>query len=184
MLVNICREVDVEQMCARAGLPPLTVPGGGKRGIWHLNADGSGTWTRLDKSATRLKTLWASGPRASEVTMRLTYDVDTDVCIDVTYEFASLKDKNAEIDPPARSLRTVFYFDKTTVQIPPDALPSKAPEGVSDSVPLKAETVRPSAGSTQRGGHREATPQTADGPLSQQGRGKGRRGPSSYVLGC
>ena len=97
--------------------------------------------------------------------MRQTYDVDTDVCIDVTYDFASLKDKNAKIDPPARNLRTVFCFAKTTVQIPPDALPSKAPEGVSGSVPLKAETVRPSAGCTLRGGHREATPQTAVGPL-------------------
>ena len=112
---------------------PSPSRGGGKRGVWAVNPDGSGTWTRYDAAALRLQSLYMSGPKASEVTCRRTYDRDTDELIDETYRFGECRDKNAKLDPAPRSIRSVFHFDKTCVVLPPDAQPSMAPEAASNA---------------------------------------------------
>ena len=121
-LVNIVDVSKVEERCRSGDKPPPTSQGGGKRGEWEVNADGSGTWTRHDKSALRLRTLYRSGPARHEVHTRTTYDAESGDELDVTRNFATAKVIDAELPPPTpRSLRTVFHFAKTEVPIPPDA---------------------------------------------------------------
>ena len=121
-LVCICQPADVEALCGRAGTPPPATSGGGKRGIWCLNPDGSGTWTRLDQSAERFRDLWLSGPQRQEVTHRETYCAKTKELLDVTRDWPYCKTRCEPLPPPSpRSLRTVFYFDHTSKAVPPDA---------------------------------------------------------------
>ena len=50
-LVNICDADDIPKLCALGDKPPPQPQGGNaqKRGIWSINSDGSGSWTRVDK---------------------------------------------------------------------------------------------------------------------------------------
>ena len=94
-----------------------------------MNPDGSGTWTRYDRAATRLKTLYGSGPKAFEVHLRETFDANTGELVNVTHDFASSRDPCPPLVPEEpRSLKTVFHFRRTSVVIPPDATTSKTSE--------------------------------------------------------
>ena len=122
-LVNICDLAGRDALCARAGAPLPSVAGGGKRGLWHLNPDGSGTWTRIDPAAMRLCDLRLSGPARSEVTFRQTFDRETGDLLDTTLNFAACTDRCPPLVPPGpRAIRSVFHFLSTKAHIPPEAL--------------------------------------------------------------
>ena len=126
--MNVCDVGDIEQLIAHGDKPPPTAQGGGKRGVWEVRPDGSGTWTRHDNSATRLRTLYRSGPARHEVHTRDTFDAQTGQHLDTTRNFATAKIIDAELPSPRpRALRTVFSFDRTSSTIPPDAI--LAPDG-------------------------------------------------------
>ena len=97
--------------------------GGGKRGVWSLRADGSGTWTREDPSAIRFRDLFMSGPKACEVLHRETFDGDTGELLDITRNWGFCKLKCADLPPPIpRRLRSVFHFAHTDAQVPSDVV--------------------------------------------------------------
>ena len=96
--------------------------------MWHVNADGSGTWTRVDSSAVKFRTLYMAGPKLSEITKRETYDATSGELLDTTRNFANCKFPCEDLpEPRPRALRTVFYFDKTEVHVPASALTSAEP---------------------------------------------------------
>ena len=83
---------------------------------------GSGTWTRLDSSATRCRPLWKTGPAQHEVYRRDTFDAESGALLDTLMDYASAKSFDKELPPPVpRSLRTVFHFRRTAANIPADA---------------------------------------------------------------
>ena len=106
--------------------------GGGKRGAWALNEDGSGTWTRFDASASRYRDLWLAGPNRNEVTHRVTYCAKTGEKLDETQEYAFCRKRCEELpELVPRPIYTVFYFKATTKPIPSEAMvkdPSHEPE--------------------------------------------------------
>ena len=110
-------------------ISPLRRPrGGGKRGSWELHPDGSGTWTRHDRSAVRYRTVFKSGPAKHEIHTRTTYDADTGEELNITKNFDVCKSIDAELPSPRpRALRTVFSFNRTAATIPPDAVVHKDP---------------------------------------------------------
>ena len=124
---------------------------GGKRGSWVVNPDGSGTWTREDKSAVRYRTLYKSGPSKSEVHTRVTFDGVTGDQLDVTERFDTCKVIDAEVPPPTpRALKTVFHFDRTAATIPPDATVVGDPQSVPPQpvgTNIASVSVRLTAGS-------------------------------------
>ena len=85
-------------------------------GIWHVNDDGSGTWTRLDTNQVRFRGLRPSGPSAVEVIRRETYDDLTGELIATHNDWPKVKNVTEEppdLDKGPRRLRTVFYFAAT-----------------------------------------------------------------------
>ena len=119
-------------------MPPR---GGDKRGIWHLESDGSGTWTRIDPSAVKFRDLWMAGPSKEEVTMRKTYDHATGELLGVTHKWLECRDKCADLPSPRPPpLRTEFHFSKTRAKIPPEAMP-RGTCGQEASIPSGAVRV-------------------------------------------
>ena len=112
-LVNICLPHAVQALADRNGIPPAP-EGGGKLGLWHVNDDGSGTWTRHDSAQDKFRPLRPAGPADEEITCRETYDGDTGELINVTRDWANCKNKS-EVLPGGhpRRLRTVFHFAST-----------------------------------------------------------------------
>ena len=124
-LVGLCPSADVEDMVGRGGIPPAGPAGGGKRGEWSFNADGSGSWTRVDTSASRYRPLRPSGPKREEVICRETWDVRTGEMVgQPMLNYGTATDLSAELPPPVpRHIRTVFYFRQTTAKVPPSLTP-------------------------------------------------------------
>ena len=87
--------------------------------MWQLNGDGSGTWTRRDRGATRYSSLYSSGPARQEVHTRETYDANTGDLIGTTKNFDTAKLLNQELpDPVPRDIKSVFYFNSTAKKVP------------------------------------------------------------------
>ena len=121
-LVNICDGSEVQNLVDCAGVPPPCPQGGGKRGLWQLNADGSGTWTRIDTAAVKFRTLYMAGPKLSEITKRETWDATTGELLDTTRNFATCKAPCEDLpEPRPRALRTVFHFERTSANVPASA---------------------------------------------------------------
>ena len=94
----------------------------GKAGVWDIRPDGSGTWAREDKAATRFSTLWKTGPARHEVHKRVTYDLDTGQVIGTLLRFDVAKNLNDELPPPVpRNIRSVFHFHSTQARVPDPA---------------------------------------------------------------
>ena len=118
-LVCVVNEGEVNQRCFLGDALPPSSQGGGKRGEWNLSPNGSGTWTRYDRSAVRCRTLYRSGPSRHEVHTRETFDADTGELLDTTREFATAKVIDQELpSPKPRALRSVFHFDATNAVVP------------------------------------------------------------------
>ena len=98
--------------------------GGGKRGTWDLKPDGSGTWTRIDRTATRYRTLYRSGPARSEVVLRETFDANSGEMLGTPMrDYSTAKELNAELpEPTPRHIRTVFHFRHTAARIPAEVI--------------------------------------------------------------
>ena len=109
-------------MISRAGRPTPNPEGGGKRGTWHFEHNGSGTWTRVDPNAMRYRPLLRAGPTREEVTCRRTYDARTgDELGEPMKDYARAKFLAEPLpDPVPRPIRTVFHFDQTSVVVPPE----------------------------------------------------------------
>ena len=123
-LVNLTGLDNIEAIVARGDLPP-TIPQGGsanKRGEWSFNPDGSGTFTRYETAAKRLRVPYKIGPDLDEIHTRETYDANTKELIDVTHRFDQTKIRDVELPPPVpRATRTVFHFASLPRQLPPEA---------------------------------------------------------------
>ena len=78
-LINICDDTCINDLVSNGDRPPPYPQGGTPRklGVWSINPDGSGTWTRYDPKAVRYRNLWKPGPARHEVTERTTYDATT-----------------------------------------------------------------------------------------------------------
>ena len=101
---------------------PLRGGKAGKTGEWHIKPDGSGTWTRLDRKATRFSTLWSSGPSRQECHTRVTYDSATGEVLGTLKRLESAKDINALLpEPTPRNIRSVFHFHATAKKVPESA---------------------------------------------------------------
>ena len=92
-------------------------------GIWDVNPDGSGTWTRVDSAKTRFCGTRKCGPTDAEVTHRETYDDQTGQLI-ATHQWPNIhwelkKDVLPEPYTEPRRLRTVFHFAATKIRILP-----------------------------------------------------------------
>ena len=124
-LVSIVDQELVGSFCAANGAPLPPPQGGakaGKAGTWVISPDGSGTWERVDRGATRYKTLWKTGPSRHEVHQRVTYDMCTGEVIGTLKGFDTAKDLNGELPPPVpRDIRSVFHFKSTNARIPDTA---------------------------------------------------------------
>ena len=147
-LVNLCEADKISDFVKSGDAPPPTSQGGGKRGIWVIKADGSGTWTRLDPKAVRCRTLYRSGPARHEVHLRETFDDATGRLIESTKNFATAKVIDQEIPSPRpRALRTVFHFAQTQQVIPHDAERESTEGPASKPAQAKAAASQGSAGS-------------------------------------
>ena len=122
MLVGLCSEADVSHMIDCEGRPLPSADGTDKRGLWHFRPDGSGTWTRVDPAAVRYRPLLLAGPLRSEVMSRTTIDTRTNEMVGpVMRDYATSKNLCDELpEPRPRSIRTVFSFDSTSVDVPPE----------------------------------------------------------------
>ena len=96
--------------------------GGGKLGRWTFRSDGSGTWSRIDASAHRFRSLYEAGPLRTEVTRRETFDERTGDMIGAPMlDYATSKTINELLpDPVPRSIRTVFHFASTVRDVAPE----------------------------------------------------------------
>ena len=147
-LVNVCEEAQIEELCALGDAPPPTSQGGVKRGIWSVNSDGSGTWTRHDSKATRCRSLQKAGPSRHEVGLRETFDAESNELLHTLTDYANAKCLDQELPSPRpRAVRTVFHFNRTTSTIPPDAVvtgSSTSMEPACSEVLVRARKCRPS----------------------------------------
>ena len=102
--------------------------------MWSFDSDGSGTWTRLDPSARRFRTLWQTGPNRHEVTCRTTFDANTgDIIGAPMFDYATAKFLNEPLpEPVPRSIRSVFAFDHTEKKVPPECRNVSAPTALAD----------------------------------------------------
>lgn len=100
-----------------------------------MNADGSGTWTRIDHRAFRFASLYEAGPRLHEVTSRTTYDLKSgDVIEAPMLDFATAKFRNLELPAPVpRAIRSVFAFDRTEKEVLPERCSKPLADGVVDA---------------------------------------------------
>ena len=120
-LVSLSRESNVRDLIRREGRPLPEPDGSGKRGRWVFREDGSGEWTRLDPIATKFRSLLGAGPLRSEVVCRTTYDAKSGDVLETMTDYSSAKFLNEPLPKPVpRSLRTVFAFDRTTKEVPPE----------------------------------------------------------------
>ena len=92
-------------------------------GIWDVNPDGSGTWTRVDSPKKRFCGLRPCGPTNAEVTHRDTYD-DLSGQLIATHQWPNIHWQliNGELPEPytePRRLRTVFHFAATKSEFCP-----------------------------------------------------------------
>ena len=121
-LVSVVNPEDVPEFCRSMGAP-LPLPQGGvkagKAGEWVVNGDGSGTWTRRDRGATRFASLYSSGPARYECHTRETYDANTGDLIGTMHNFDTAKLINQELPGPVpRDIKSVFHFKSTAKTIP------------------------------------------------------------------
>ena len=105
-----------------AGRPSRSLRGGvkaGKAGEWAVLPNGSGTWTRRDRNASRFSTLWSSGPARQECHTRVTYDANIGEVLQTLKGFDVAKDINAKLpEPTPRDIRSVFHLNATTKKVP------------------------------------------------------------------
>ena len=138
-LVSVVDASRAAEFCSRNGLPYPTSQGGAKAGIWDINPDGSGTWARVDRRATRFSSLWKTGPARAECYKRVTYDLATGKVIGTLESFDTAKLLNEELPGPVpRDTRTVFHFRATKTAISEDA--RKGTETVAAARPLRGVT--------------------------------------------
>ena len=71
----------------------------------------------------RFRTLYRSGPSRAEVTSRVTYDANSGETLGQPMkDYSTNSDLSALLPSPRPcSLRTFFFFEKTTATLPPDA---------------------------------------------------------------
>ena len=124
-LVSVIRPEEVSGFIEVNGAP-LPLPQGGvkagKAGEWSVNSDGSGTWTRWDRAATRYSSLYSSGPSRQECHTRETFDTNSGEKIGTMNRFDVAKNLNEPLPPPVpRDTRTVFHFNRTSKAIPDSA---------------------------------------------------------------
>ena len=123
-LVSVLDPGDISEFVRTNGAPLPQPQGGkaGKTGDWVINEDGSGTWTRWDKSATRYSTLYSSGPNRQECHERTTYDAKTGEKLGTLSRFDIAKSVNEPLPPPVpRDIKTVFHFKSTVKHVPQSA---------------------------------------------------------------
>ena len=94
-----------------------------KRGVWNVDKNGSGTFTRHDKQQIRCRTLLLAGPSRHEVYKRCTYDTRTGDLLETLsgYDTAKILDQLLP-EPVPRDITTVFHFQSTASKIPSDAV--------------------------------------------------------------
>ena len=103
--------------------------GGRKCGVWDIQPDGSGTWTRSDPSATRCRTLCKSGPARHEVHERVTVDAVTGQVLHTLPNFDTAKILDQELPPPCpRAIKSIFRFKATKACIPDAAKNVSVPD--------------------------------------------------------
>ena len=123
-LVSVVNPEDIATFCSTVGAPLPPPQGGtkaGKAGEWRFNEDGSGTWSRWDRGATRFSTLYSSGPSRQEVHRRETFDASSGELIGVLDKFDVAKNLNDELPSPRpRDIKSVFHF-KNTAKVVPNA---------------------------------------------------------------
>ena len=121
-LVGISREGAVCDMIARGGRPLPPPDGSGKRGRWEFRPDGSGRWFRVDACATSYRPVLRAGPLQSEVTSRTTIDMTTGEQVGpIMRDYATAKFHCEPLpEPTPRAIRTIFTFDYTSVDVPPE----------------------------------------------------------------
>ena len=85
--------------------------GGLKAGEWDIRPDGSGTWTRFDRSAVRCRSLFKTGPARSEVYERITVDTNTGEVLHTLTGYQTAKVLDQELPPLVpRAIKSVFRF--------------------------------------------------------------------------
>ena len=121
-LVFVCHAADVFRFCALGGVPLPPPQGGLKAGEWDIKPDGSGTWTRFDRSAVRCRSLFKTGPARSEVYERVTVDANTGEVLHTLTGYQTAKVLDQELPPPVpRAIKSIFHFRATAAKIPDHA---------------------------------------------------------------
>ena len=119
LLIGVCSPNDLAQLVMLGDDPPPQGGALGKRGLWSINPDGSGTWTRVDRNQHLCRELFRSGPTRAEVHTRITLDDDIGETLDVTRDYANCRKRDAQLPEPCpRNIRTVFHFTRTAQHIP------------------------------------------------------------------
>ena len=123
-LVNICREDDIETLCMMHDMPPPQTQGGSpqKLGVWSLNSDGAGKWSRTDY-ASRYRVPYKAGPRLEEVHTRVTTDSATGEILETKRGFQTCTKRDDLIPSPRpRRILSEFHFCSTCASIPKRAV--------------------------------------------------------------
>ena len=142
-LVSVCDKDDVQSFCSLGGVPPPQPQGGHKSGVWDINLDGSGSWTRHDKAAYRCRTLFKSGPARNEVYERVTIDAKTGEVLHTLPGFDTAKVLDQELPPPCpREIKTVFRFRATKANVPSEARRQNSPNDSSRHEVAKAAPAK------------------------------------------
>ena len=127
LLIGVCSPNDLAQLVMLGDDPPPQGGALGKRGLWSINPDGSGTWTRVDRNQHLCRELFRSGPTRAEVHTRITLDDDTGETLDVTRDYANCRKRDAPLPEPCpRNIRTVFHFTRTAQHVPSSGVSSTA----------------------------------------------------------
>ena len=102
-LVSVVSPEDVNKFCRSNGAPLPPPQGGvkaGKAGVWCVQPDGSGTWTRTYRGAKRFSTVYSSGPLRQECRQRLKHDAGTNELLENLQRFDTAKYVNEPLPPP------------------------------------------------------------------------------------
>ena len=121
--MNTCREEDIERLCMMHDLPPpqTQVASQQKLGVWSLNSDGSGKWSRTDY-ASRYRVPYKASPRLEEVHTRATIDLESGESLEMKRGFQTCTKRDDLIPSPRpRRILSEFHFHSTCANIPKKA---------------------------------------------------------------